>query len=105
MRIFTELGLNHLGDEATANRMVEKLLNTKSSGISFQILKKSFYTKDLKNFFYNNDKNFLKGVREKNFYIKMKKTKKFKKLFLSDDFYISIIKKIRSKKKGRCSNF
>ena len=99
MRIFTELGLNHLGDEATANRMVEKLLNTKSSGISFQILKKSFYTKDLKNFFYNNDKNFLKGVREKNFYIKMKKTKKFKKLFLSDDFYISIIKKIRNKKK------
>ena len=47
--------------------MVDKLLKTRSSGISFQVLDNKFYTKDLKKFFYGNEKKFFKNIREKNF--------------------------------------
>ena len=36
MKIITEIGINHKGNENLADNMVDKLLKTRSSGISFQ---------------------------------------------------------------------
>ena len=43
MKIFVEVGLNHLGNSNLAINIVKKCLKQNIDGITFQILPESFY--------------------------------------------------------------
>lgn len=66
LMIIAEVGLNHLGDKNYANQYVDKIINSKPDGITFQ-------------------------VREKNFY----SNPTFSNLLLPNEYYTDIIKKIK----------
>ena len=93
-----EIGLNHLGSEHIAKKYLNKLINTNIDGISFQIKSEIFYKK-YKLAFKKKDQSFSKNFREKEFFLKVLKKNKFKKLTLSNNFYRYAIKKCKSNNK------
>ena len=66
MRIISEIGLNHCGNELEAKYMVSKLLKSDVHGLTFQIKNKIFYNQ-VRQFYFHNNKTFLENVREKKF--------------------------------------
>ena len=70
MLIVSEIGLNHLGDVKTANDMVNKLLDTNTEAITFQIREEGYYD--------NREPHHIK---------------------LPDEFYLEISKVIKNKNK------
>lgn len=64
MKIFTEVGLNHLGNSKLAIDIVKKCLKQNTDSINLQIQQESFY---------NNSKNFRKPLDIKFNYLIFKK--------------------------------
>ncbi len=98
MRIISEIGLNHCGNELEAKYMVSKLLKSDVHGLTFQIKNKIFYNQ-VRQFYFHNNKTFLENVREKNFYTNMKKRRQFISLELNMKFYKNLIKNVKKRKK------
>ena len=98
MKIITEIGLNHGGNPIVAKKILQKLINASTDGITFQIKKKSFYLQ-LEKAHRNKDKNYFNEFREKNFYNHIFLKKKFKSLSLNKEFYKDVIKFTKKRNK------
>lgn len=90
MKVIAEIGLNHCGSSIIAKKIVKKLVNTDTDGITFQIKKKIFYS-NLKKAHFLKDESFFNSFRESGFYKKIFLRQKFKSLNLSKNFYKNII--------------
>lgn len=70
MKIYSEIGLNHMGENSYANYLLKKAIKTNISGFTFQIRDPNFYLK------------FPKYKLDKNFYFKASElARKYKKEF------------------------
>ena len=72
MKIFTEIGLNHLGDSKLAIDIVKKCVKCDIDGITLQIQQDSYY---------DNSKNFRRAIDIKTYQKISTIVKKSKKLF------------------------
>lgn len=61
MKIYTEIGLNHMGENAYANHLLNKALKSDANGFSFQVRDINFYKKFKK--YKLNDSFYLKAAK------------------------------------------
>ena len=69
MIIITEIGLNHMGDEQYGYSILDKLLKSRTDGISFQVREESFYNLKkkklkLKPIFYEKASHYIKKKKK-----------------------------------------
>ena len=86
-KVIAEVGLNHMGSVYLAKKYLNSLIKTDIDGISYQIKSKSFYSQ-FKSSKKKQDISFYKNFREKQFYIKNFKKKRFQSLELPNSFYL-----------------